>query len=139
LSLLVEDNELVEKSLTFSWPWGYDLIEEENKKGKSISFKYWEKGGLEVGMPFFGTYLVRKMYTLDVCKQTIAGLVLQGWQDKLVNDIAFPMVDIKKISLKDGFSTDKKENPFMKDLMHDMVIHSLTKNRDKIKKKRSLV
>jgi hypothetical protein len=77
VSLLIEDDQLLEKSLIFSWPWDYDLIEKENENGKSISFKYWEKGGLEVGLTYFKTYLVGKMYTLEFCKRTVASLVLE--------------------------------------------------------------
>jgi hypothetical protein len=36
------------------------------------------------------------MYTLDFCKQTVTNLVLDDWRDELTNDIAFPMVDLKK-------------------------------------------
>jgi hypothetical protein len=48
LSLLVVDDKLVNKSLTFCWDWDYNLLEKE--KGKSVSFKYWAKGGLEVSL-----------------------------------------------------------------------------------------
>jgi hypothetical protein len=33
------------------------------------------------------------------------------WRDEVANDIAVPMVDIKKIRLEDGFSSEEKENP----------------------------
>jgi hypothetical protein len=65
LSLLVVDNKLVEKSLTFHWDWDYGLIEKENKKGTGVSFKYWAKGGLEVSLTYFGSHLFGKMFTLD--------------------------------------------------------------------------
>jgi hypothetical protein len=65
LSLLVVDNKLVEKSLTFRWDWDYDLIEKEKEKGKGVSFKFWTKGGLEVSLTYFGSYLFGKMFTLD--------------------------------------------------------------------------
>jgi hypothetical protein len=42
--------------------------------------------------------------------------------------IAFPLVDIKKLRLESGFSADEKENPFMKSLMHDMVVDALDKH-----------
>jgi hypothetical protein len=131
LTLLVEDNRLLEKSLTFYVRWDYRRIEEEKKEGRSISFMYWEKGGLEVALTFFGSYLVRKMYTLDFTRQTVPNLVLDDWKDELTYDIAFPMVDLKKITLKQGFSSDEIDNPFMKNLMHDMVMHSLSKNQKK--------
>jgi hypothetical protein len=130
LSLLVEDDRLLEKSLTFHLPCDYNLIEEERKKEKSITFGYWEKGGLEVSLTFFGSYLVGKMYTLNFGKLTVASLVLDDWRDELTYDIAFPCVDVTKINTKRGFSPDEIENPFMKELMHDMVMQSLAKHQE---------
>jgi hypothetical protein len=68
LCLLFVDKLLVEKSLTFVWEWDYEVVREEKKNGADVSFKYWEKGGLEVGLTYFGTYLVRKMFTLNFLK-----------------------------------------------------------------------
>jgi hypothetical protein len=107
LTLLVDDDRLLEKSLTFDVRWDYNRTEKEREEGRSISFEYWEKGGLEVALTFFGSYLISKMYALDFCKQTVASLVLDDWRDELTNDIAFPMVDFKIITLKQGFSFDE--------------------------------
>jgi hypothetical protein len=63
LTLLVVDDKLVEKSLTFRWDWDYDLIEKDKEKGKGASFNYWAKGGLEVSLTYFGSYLSGKMFT----------------------------------------------------------------------------
>jgi hypothetical protein len=38
LTLLVDDDRLLEKSLTFDVRWGYNHIEKERKEGRSISF-----------------------------------------------------------------------------------------------------
>jgi hypothetical protein len=53
LTLLVIDDKLVEKSLTFCWDWNYELIREEKERGKTVSFKFWKKGELEVGLSYF--------------------------------------------------------------------------------------
>jgi hypothetical protein len=45
----------LEKSITFDVRWDYNRIEKERKEGKNISFEYWEKGGLEVALTFFGS------------------------------------------------------------------------------------
>jgi hypothetical protein len=46
LSLLVVDEKLAEKSLTYSWKWDFEKIMEEKEKGVSgVTFKYWEKEG----------------------------------------------------------------------------------------------
>jgi hypothetical protein len=125
LTLLVIDDRLVEKSLAFCWDWDYELIREEKERGKSVSFKFWKKGELEVGLSYFGTYLFGKMFTLDFTEILTTNLVAYSWRDELLYDIAFPMVDVKKIRLEDGFSSTEKEDPFMKELMHDMVVDAL--------------
>jgi hypothetical protein len=96
-----------------------------------VSFKYWVKGGPDVGLSYFGSYLFEKTFSLNFSKVTDTNLVAEHLRDKVSNDIAFPLVDIKKIRLESGFSADEKENPFMKSLMHDMVINALDKNDKK--------
>jgi hypothetical protein len=78
------------------------------------------------------------MFTLYYSKVTNANLVAKDWRDEVVNEIAFPMVDVKKIKLEECFSPNKKDNQFMKTLMHDMVIDALA-NQDKTFDKDSLI
>jgi hypothetical protein len=136
LSLLVVDDKVVEKSLTFRWEWDYDLIEKEKELGKGVTFKFWANGGLEVSLTYFGSYLFGKMFTLDYSKVTNTTIVAEDWHNEVANDIAFPMVDIQKIRLEEGFSPDEKDNPFMQKLMHDMVLDVLT-NRHETKAKKA--
>jgi hypothetical protein len=133
LTLLVEDDKLLEKSMTFNVDWDYDVLEKELDKGSSISFNHWEKAGLQVALTFFGDHLVGKMITLDFLIQKVKNLVLEDWRDELEHDIAFPMVDLKKIVFEEGFAKGEIENPFMRDLMHDMVMHSLLKKKEEAK------
>jgi hypothetical protein len=130
LSLLVDDDKLLEKTMTFNVDWDYDLLEEEKEKGNSISFKYWQKAGLEISLTYFGFFLVGKMITLDFLTQPIPGLVLEDWRDELDHDIALPMVNFKKLVFEEGYCREEVENPFMKDLMHDMVVKALLKRDD---------
>jgi hypothetical protein len=109
--------------------WDYDELEKEKEKGNGISLNFWEKAGLEVSLTFFGEHLVGKMVTIDFLIQTVPNLVLDNWRDELEHDIMFPMVDLKKIVFKEGYCKDEIENPFMRDLMHDMVVHSMTENQ----------
>jgi hypothetical protein len=132
LTLVVEDDKLVEKMMTFRWDWDYEKVREEKEKGATVSFKYWVKGGLDVGLSYFGSYLFGKTISLDFSKITNTNLVAEDWRVEVSNDIAFPLVDIKKITLQSGFSADEKENPFMQSLMHDMVVDALFKNDIKI-------
>jgi hypothetical protein len=39
LSLLVVNEKLVEKSMTFGWEWDIEEIKEEKEKGAEVSFK----------------------------------------------------------------------------------------------------
>jgi hypothetical protein len=60
LSLLVVDDQLVEKSLTFPCEWNFEEIKKERAKGAEVKFQYWEKGGLEASLTYFGSFLVGK-------------------------------------------------------------------------------
>jgi hypothetical protein len=125
--VVLETSPTVEKSLTFRWDWDYDLIEKEKEEGKGVSFKYWAKGGLKVSLTYFGSYLFGKMLTLDYSKVTNTAIVAANdWHDEVTYDIAFPMVNIGKIKLEEGFSPYEKDNPFMQKLMHDMVLDALS-------------
>jgi hypothetical protein len=117
---------LIEKSLTYCWSWNYERIREEKDKGADIRFKYWEKGGLDVGLTYFGTYL-GKMFTLDFEIVTTSNLLLrpEDWQDEINNEISFPIVNIEKIDFQEGYSSDKKQNNYLRDIMFEEVVEHL--------------
>jgi hypothetical protein len=94
LTLVVDNNKLVEKMMTYRWEWDYEKVREEKYKGETVSFKYWVKGALDVGLRYFGTYLFGKTVALDFSK---TNLVAEDWRAEVGNDIAFPLVDIKKL------------------------------------------
>jgi hypothetical protein len=65
LTLVVHDDKLVEKMMTFRWDWDYEMVREEKEEGATGSFtKYWVKGGLDVGLSYFGTYPLGKKLPL---------------------------------------------------------------------------
>jgi hypothetical protein len=134
LTLVVDDDELIEKMMTFRWEWDYEKVREELVKGETVNFKHWKKGGLDVGLTFFGSYMIGKTWSLDFSKVTKKTLCAEAWQVEVNNDVAFPMIDLKKLQLETGFSRDEKENPVMQSLMHDMVLDSLAKNDGKKRK-----
>jgi hypothetical protein len=94
LTLVVNDDKLVEKMMTFGWDWDYKKVREEKEKGATVSFKYWAKGGLDVGLSYFGTYLFGKTIALDFSKVTNTNLVAEDWRAEVSNDMAFPLVNI---------------------------------------------
>jgi hypothetical protein len=77
LTLVVDDDQLVEKMMTYHWEWDYDKVREEKDKGESVSFKYWVKGPLEVGLSYFGTYIFGKTVAFDFAKVTGTNLVAE--------------------------------------------------------------
>jgi hypothetical protein len=95
LTLVVHDDKLVEKMMTFRWDWDYETVREEKEKRVTVSFKYWVKGGLDVGLSYFETYLFGKTIALDFSKVTNTNSVAEDWRAEVSNDIAFPLVDIK--------------------------------------------
>jgi hypothetical protein len=102
------------------------------KKGQRLaSSKYWEKGGLELGLTYFGTYLVGKMFTLDFSKVKKGSLSAENWRDEVDSDIDFPMVDVNKVKLEQGFSPTEKENPQMCSIMYGEVFLTLLKYKKK--------
>jgi hypothetical protein len=105
LSLQVHDEKLVEKSMTYSWAWDYDVLEKDKEAGATVRFKWYEKNGLEVGMTYYGTYLVGKMITLTAeSKVKFPRLFPDDWHDELESDISFPLIDVNKIKLGEGYS-----------------------------------
>jgi hypothetical protein len=62
------------------------------------------------------------MYTLDFDKVSPEKLQPEEWRDEIENNIAFPMVNMKKLVFVDGYSPDEEENPYMNDIMYDEVM-----------------
>jgi hypothetical protein len=127
LSLLVIEEKLIEKSLTYRWSWNYDRIREEKDIGANSRFKYWEKGGgLDVGHTYFGTYLLGKMFTLNFEKVSASNLLRpEDWRDEVNNEISFPTVNIENIHFEDGYSLEEKQNNYLRDIMFEDVIEHL--------------
>jgi hypothetical protein len=82
----------------------YERIKEEkdNEKGGDVSFKHWEKGGLDVGLTYFGSYLIGNIFKLDFQKCCEMNLHPEDWWDEIENEIACPMVNVDKFELKNG-------------------------------------
>jgi hypothetical protein len=126
LSLQVVDEILVEKSMTYTWAWDYDVLERERKGGATVGFKFYEKNGLEVGMTYYGTYLVGKMITLTPeSKVKFPLLFPDDWHDELESDISFPLVDINKIELREGYSPGEKQNQRMAKYWEEDIIEAM--------------
>jgi hypothetical protein len=132
LSLLVVDEILVERVLHFVGI-GTSTWFPEEKKGKSINFKCWANGGLEVQLTYFGDYLIGKMFTIDFALVT-SKTSRRGLARWVANDIAFLVVTLK-LTMEVGFSIVERDNPFMENLMNEAVdILSNPENYDKKKK-----
>jgi hypothetical protein len=123
---------LVEKSLTYRWECDYKRIKKEKDKGGDVSFKWWERGGLDdVGLTYFGSYLIGKMFTLDFEKCHDTNLHLEDQQDEIDNEIVFPMVDVDKLELKNGYSSEERENHYLSVIMYEEIINLLVKDENK--------
>lgn len=71
------------------------------------------------------------MFTLNFSKVTKASLTAEDWRDEDKNDIAFPMVDINKVEMKEGYSPTEKENIYRCSLVHVEVVDALSKYKNK--------
>ena len=128
LTILLVDGVIVEKHMTYPVPWDHEAMKKEEGKGADgVTFKYWEKGGLAVGKSFYGSYLVGLMYTLDYTLVTNPAVKCEKLEDELDNDIAFPMVDVRKLAMEDGYTSKQKENPKLASIMHGRIVDALTK------------
>jgi hypothetical protein len=129
LTMLVVDDKIIEKHLTYKMKWDLEVMKQEQDKGADgVSFKYWEnKGGLAVLNSFFGTYIVGLMFSLDYTLVTNSRIRSEKLQDELDNDIDFPMVDVRKLAMEDGYSSSQKENEKLATIMHERICDALTK------------
>ena len=128
LTMSLVDGEIVDKHLTYKVTWDLEALKAEQEKGADgVSFKYWEKRGLSVLKSFYGTYLVGLMFTLDYTKVTHPKIKCEKVEDELEYDIDFPMVDVRKLTMEDGYSADQKGNPKLGSIMHRRIVAALLK------------
>jgi hypothetical protein len=78
------------------------LLREEKEKGETVSFKYWVKGGIDVGLVILGVTFLEKPFSLDFSKVTDTNLVAEDWRDEVSNDLASRWLIFKKIRLESG-------------------------------------
>jgi hypothetical protein len=128
LSLHVVDGNVIEKSFTYSWAWDFEAIRREKDKGAKVKFKWWKKDGIEVDMTYYGSYLVGKMVTLTAAgRAKYPHYYPDDWHDELEKEIAFPIIDITKIELEDGYSAEETENQKMSDYVNEDIMEALAK------------
>jgi hypothetical protein len=128
---------LIEKSMTYSWPWDYAEIRTQKEKGAQVRFKWWAKKGLSVELTFFGSYMIGEMFTLmlmDESKVTFPQLFPADRYDELGQDIAFPIVNLLKIDLQDGYSAEETENPRMQHYIEEDILEALSRDDENNKK-----
>ena len=53
------------------------------------------------------------------------------WQVEIENDIDFPRVDLKKVSLDDGFTSSEKENTHLAGLMQQEIRSIIVEDKKK--------
>jgi hypothetical protein len=124
--MLVVDGVIVEKDMTYKMLWDLEAMEKEERKGADgVSYKHWEKGGLSVRKSYYGTYIVGLMFTLDYALVTNAKVKCETLQDELDYDIAFPMVNVRKLTMEDGCSSKQNQNPEASSIMHERIVDAL--------------
>jgi hypothetical protein len=131
LSLFLVDEKIVEKSLTYRSDFNLVAMKAEREKGGLVTFKYWQKGGLEVSLTYFGPCLVGKMFTLNFEKISPSILRPEDWRDEIANDIAFPTVNVDKIPLSEGYSSEEKENPYLAGIMYADILQLIVDDENR--------
>jgi hypothetical protein len=130
LNLTLVDGKIVEKIMSFRLKFDYDKIKSEKEKGEGVRFQHWEKNGLEVGLTFYGSYLISKSFVLTADKILDKNLIPENWQDELDNDIPFPTVNIGRLVMKDGYSSDQIENDYFRDVMEEELMLNLARHEE---------
>jgi hypothetical protein len=126
LTMVVVDGVVVEKHMSYKILWDLDAMRKEEAKGvNSVSFKYWEKGGLSVNNSYYGTYLVGRMISVEHAVVTNPKVKRETLQDEIDYDIAFPAVNVRKLTMEEGYSREEKDNPTLGAIMHDRIVHAL--------------
>ena len=126
LTILEVDKVIIEKSMTYKWDWDMAEIKKEKEKGvDEVSCRYFAKGGLEIGLTYFGEYLIGRMATIDYALVTNPLVKSCSMQEELDNDIQFPMVKLDKGNTVVGYSSEEEENPMMSDIMYKSVLRAL--------------
>jgi hypothetical protein len=127
LSLDAVSGEIVEKMMTHEVPFVCEELKKEKAEGAKVSFKHWEKNGLEVNLTHFGGSLAGKMFVLSTAKLADKTIIPHDWREELENDVAFPNVCTRTLAMKDGCSADEKENEHMRVIVEEEIIHFLAK------------
>ena len=128
LTMSLVNDIIVEKHMTFNKPWDLDAMMREKEKGvDGVSFQYWEKRGLAVLKTLYGSYLVGLLFTLDYARVTHPNIKCETLQDELDYDIDFPTVDVAKLTMEDGYSSEQKENKKLGSIMHHRIVAALLK------------
>jgi hypothetical protein len=125
LNFTLVDDKIVQKILTYKTRFDWAEVKRQKEKGKVVNFQYWEKNGLEVGLTFFGSYLISKSFVLTADKILDKNLIPDDWQDELDNEIPFPTVNIGRLVMKVGYSSEKIENDYFRDLMTEELLSEL--------------
>jgi hypothetical protein len=136
LSLHVVDDVILAKRMSFPIRRDPNVMKEERRKGGQVSFKWFERNGLEVRLTYYGTYLVSSTYSLNKkCKEIFPQLFPDDWHDELESDIPFPFVNLDKVELQDGYSADMYENERMAGFFEEDILDGIWRNDEKENKK----
>ena len=127
LTLLIDNDDCVEKSLSYKWKWNMIRLKEEAVSGASINFEEWEEGGISVSLTYFGTYLVGKTWTVDLQHPSCEYMRFKMWQVEIDNDVDFPRIDLKTVHVKPGYTSTEKDNPDLARLMKDDIMKMIEK------------
>ena len=122
--------------MTYEIVWDIEALIIEKEKGGTVNFKYWEKGGVGISYSFFGTYRIGVMYTLDYTMVTNPRVKSEDIDTELNNDIDVPMVDVRDITMKDGFDSERLDSPVINSIMHEAVDRAIDGYESKRKEDR---
>jgi hypothetical protein len=122
LSLNAVSDKIVEKMMTCKVSFVCEEPKKQKEEGAKVSFEHGEKNGLEVNLTHFGGFLVGKMFVLLAAKLVNKTIIPDDWREESDNQVAFPVVNMRTLAMKEGCSADETENEHMHVIVQEEII-----------------
>ena len=82
-----------------------------------------QRKGVEVHLAYFGSFLVgKRCFAISSSHADFPDQIpVDDWESEVKHDFDFPEIDIEKITLYDGYSSEQVDNPLMAERISELV------------------
>ena len=118
-----ENDNIIEKHVTYQWPWDIPRLCDEYDRDGEMSFTWLETERYEKNLTFFGSYhigtsMAVRMENARTVQPFLVGSTLQA---EMEEDIRVDEVDESACVVHDGFSKDQLTSPTVKEIMEEQI------------------